>query len=184
MATSRFIRLCSGRVSPCNRPILSPQAIGYPRSPVDDLLAFHIVFGKTRRRHFAQRDRQSRLCRLPLPRARLSRRHAVGVFAKSSGSRKIPIGESGVVYVRTRGFNQHGVEIVDYVRWVMVRKRDAASPAPAPVVPELAKALPADSLGDACPGPRQSRAMILRSPARRIAGAIMPSARKSIMSTA
>ena len=23
------------------------QAIGYPRSPIDDLLAFHVVFGKT-----------------------------------------------------------------------------------------------------------------------------------------
>ena len=27
--------------------MLSPQKIGYPRSPLDDLLVFHMVFGKT-----------------------------------------------------------------------------------------------------------------------------------------
>ena len=51
----------------------------------------------------------------------------------------------------SRGRNQHGADIVDYVRWVMVRKRDKGAPAPAPVVPDLIKALPVESLGDACP---------------------------------
>jgi 2-methylfumaryl-CoA hydratase len=48
-------------------------------------------------------------------------------------------GKTGVVYVRSEGRNQHGDLVLDYVRWVMVRKRDAAAPAPDPVVPELAK---------------------------------------------
>lgn len=46
--------------------------------------------------------------------------------------------KSGVVYVRTRGLNQMDEVVLDYVRWVMVRKRDPASPAPDPVVPDLA----------------------------------------------
>ncbi len=38
------------------------------------------------------------------------------------------------------GFNQDGVEVLDYVRWVMVRKRDPKSPAPSRV-PTLPAAL-------------------------------------------
>ena len=46
------------------------EAIGYPPSPVDDLLVFHIVFGKTVPDISLNAGRQSRLCGLPLPRAR------------------------------------------------------------------------------------------------------------------
>ncbi len=43
--------------------------------------------------------------------------------------------------MRTRGFNQHGDEVLSYVRWVMVHKRDPASPAPDTVIPDLPKAV-------------------------------------------
>jgi 2-methylfumaryl-CoA hydratase len=33
-------------------------------------------------------------------------------------------GEAGVVYVRTRGTNQKGQEVLSFVRWVMIPKRD------------------------------------------------------------
>jgi 2-methylfumaryl-CoA hydratase len=39
--------------------------------------------------------------------------------------------------VRTRGLNQHDEVVIEYVRWVMVRKRDADAPAPETVVPDL-----------------------------------------------
>jgi 2-methylfumaryl-CoA hydratase len=41
--------------------------------------------------------------------------------------------------------------VLSYVRWVMVRKRDAASPAPEAQVPDLAKALMHPTLGKAVP---------------------------------
>jgi 2-methylfumaryl-CoA hydratase len=44
-----------------------------------------------------------------------------------------------VVYVRTTGVNQHGTEVLTYVRWVMVRKGDET----APIVQEAVPALPA-----------------------------------------
>jgi 2-methylfumaryl-CoA hydratase len=59
--------------------------------------------------------------------------------------------QSGTVYVRTRGFDQRGEAVLDYVRWVMVRKRDAASPAPAALVPDLPGAVAPAELGRACP---------------------------------
>ena len=60
-------------------------------------------------------------------------------------------GKTGVVYVRSTGRNQAGDVVLDYVRWVMVRKRNEASPAPEPIVPTLASNVEADGLGQACP---------------------------------
>jgi 2-methylfumaryl-CoA hydratase len=40
-------------------------------------------------------------------------------------------GRSGIVHVRSCGVNQRGQIALEYCRWVMVRKRDPQSPAPA-----------------------------------------------------
>ena len=48
-------------------------------------------------------------------------------------------GKTGTVYVRSKGTNQHGKEVLSFVRWVMVRKRDEKSAPPAAHVPELLK---------------------------------------------
>ncbi|WP_158812765.1 MaoC family dehydratase [Methylocapsa sp. S129] len=125
-------------------------AIGYPHSPIDDLLAFHIVFGKSVADISlnAIANLGYAACRFLEP---VYPGDTVSAVSEIIGLKENANRESGIVYVRTRGFNQRGVEILDYVRWVMVRKRDPASIAPAPVIPELIKALPAESLGGACP---------------------------------
>ena len=49
-------------------------------------------------------------------------------------------GKTGIAYVETTGRNQRGEIVLQYTRWVMVRKRDVGTPTPyleAPVVPEL-----------------------------------------------
>lgn len=46
-------------------------------------------------------------------------------------------GKTGVVYVHCVGFNQWDESVLDYVHWVLVRKRDAAIPACEPVPPDL-----------------------------------------------
>ena len=46
------------------------------------------------------------------------------------GLRETSNGRSGVVWVRSTGWNQRGEAVLGYCRWVMVRKRDAAAPAP------------------------------------------------------
>ena len=55
-------------------------------------------------------------------------------------------GKTGVVYVRTTGTNQRGEPVMEYVRWVMVRKNDPDAPAPEVVVPELNAVIPAEDL--------------------------------------
>lgn len=126
------------------------QNIGYPQSPVDDLLVFHIVFGKTVPDISlnAVANLGYAACRFlaPVyPGDTLSAQSDV-IGLKENSNR-----QTGVVYVRSRGFNQDGDTVLDYVRWVMVRKADPNAAVREELVPDLPRALPADSLGDACP---------------------------------
>ncbi len=126
------------------------QARGYPQAPLDDLLVFHIVFGKTvpdislnavANLGYAE----GRFLKAVYPGDTLSAAsEVIGVRENSNRA-------SGVVYVRTTGRNQHGEAVLEYVRWVMVRKRDPQSPAPAPVVPKLAERVDPALLGAAVP---------------------------------
>jgi 2-methylfumaryl-CoA hydratase len=59
--------------------------------------------------------------------------------------------QTGIVYVRSRGANQNGDIVLDYVRWVMVRKRDPAAAIAEEKVPKLPSVLAPDALGAACP---------------------------------
>ena len=126
------------------------RAIGYPRAPVDDLLTFHIVFGKTVADISvnAVANLGYAACRFLKP---VYPDDTISATSEIIGLKENSSGESGVVYVRSRGTNQHGAEVLDYVRWVMVRKRDRHAPAPVSSVPELIAALPVESLGEACP---------------------------------
>lgn len=126
------------------------QGLGYPRSPVDDLLVFHIVFGKTvpdislnAVANLGYAD--CRFLKAVYPGDTLSAVSEV-IGLRENSNRK-----SGIVYVRSRGFNQHGDTVLDYARWVMVRKRDEAAAAPGDKVPELPKVVDAAQLGAACP---------------------------------
>ncbi|HEX6841217.1 MAG TPA: MaoC family dehydratase [Stellaceae bacterium] len=121
------------------------QAIGYKRAPLDDFLAFHTVFGKTvpdvSINAVANLGYAQGIFGVPLyPGDTVTARSEVIGLRENSNR------QTGTVYVRSQGMNQRGETVVDYVRWVMVRKRDAAAPAPPPVLPALAEAVAADAL--------------------------------------
>jgi len=121
------------------------RACGLPQSPVDDLIGFHIVFGKT-----VPDISLNAVANLGYAQGRFLRPVYPGDTLRSQseviGLKQNSNGKSGVVWVRTQGMNQHGAPVLDYVRWVMVRKRDLDAPAPATVVPELAAVVPAQAL--------------------------------------
>ncbi len=114
------------------------RAIGYTDAPVDDLLVFHIVFGKTvpdislnAVANLGYAD-----CRFHGPvyvGATLSTVSEV-IGLKENSNRK-----TGVVYVRSTGRDETGRVVLDYVRWVMVKKRDEAATIAEERVPELPK---------------------------------------------
>ena len=124
--------------------------IGYPRSPLDDLLVFHVVFGKTvpdislnAEANLGYAD--CRFLKAVYPGDTLNAVSQV-IGLKENSNHK-----TGIVYVRSRGFNQTGDAVLDYARWVMVRKRDEAAPAPGEIVPDLPKSVDVSKLGAACP---------------------------------
>lgn len=121
------------------------QACGLPAAPMDDLIAFHTVFGKT-----VPDISLNAIANLGYAEGRWHRPVWPGDTLRSEseviGLRQNSNGKSGVVWVRTRGLNQKDELVLDYVRWVMVRKRDEAAPAPETVVPDLAASVAADQL--------------------------------------
>src|SRR4029077_15838506 len=123
---------------------------GYPASPIDDLLAFHVVFGKTVSDVSlnAVANLGYAACRFLKPVFPGDTLSAVsqGIGLKENSNR-----QSGVVYVRSQGFNQRGETVIDYVRWVMVRKRDLSSAAAEAHVPKLPEKVDVADLGAACP---------------------------------
>src|SRR2546427_2741333 len=126
------------------------RAIGYPRSPVDDLLVFHIVFGKTVPDVSlnAVANLGYAACRFlaPVYPEDTLRATSEVIGLKENSSRK-----TGIVFVRSTGCKPDGSKVLEYVRWVMVRKRDEAAPAPGDHVPRLPEAVIPSTLGDACP---------------------------------
>ncbi len=121
------------------------RSLGLPRAPLDDLLAFHVVFGKTvpdvSLNAIANLGYANCVFGAPVyPGDTLATESRVIGLKENSN------GKTGVVYVNSRGRNQRGETVLDYVRWVMVRKRDASAPAPEAVVPDLPKSVATDSL--------------------------------------
>ena len=125
---SLYLALTGGRFAPQSAETFA-RAIGYPASPIDDLLAFHVVFGKTVSdvslnavANLGYAD-----CRFLKP---VFPGDTLSAVSQVIGLKENSNRQSGVVYVRSQGFNQRGETVIDYVRWVMVRKRDPSSAAP------------------------------------------------------
>ena len=102
------------------------QNCGLPGAPIDPLLVFHTVFGKTvpdiSLNAVANLGYAEGHFLAPVyPGDTLNAvSEVLGVKANSNG-------KTGVVTVRTTGFNQEELPVLSYVRWVMVNKRDAAA---------------------------------------------------------
>jgi 2-methylfumaryl-CoA hydratase len=126
------------------------RAIGYAQAPLDELLVFHVVFGKTVPDISlnAVANLGYAVCRFLKP---VYPGVTLNAVSEVIGLRENANRKTGIVYVRSRGFDETGDCVLDYVRWVMVRKRDENAPAPPEKVPELPKAVEPAQLGSACP---------------------------------
>src|SRR5512144_2677913 len=121
------------------------QALGMPRAPIDDFLAFHIVFGKT-----VPDISLNAVANLGYAQGRfLAPVYPGDTLSTTStviGLRQNKDGKSGVVYVRSVGSNQREESVLDYCRWVMVPKNNEAAATPESVLPNLAEAVDAAEL--------------------------------------
>jgi len=116
------------------------RTMGFPRAPVEDFLAFHMVFGKT-----VPDVSLNAIANLGYAGGRFGVPVYPGDTVKTTstviGVKENSDAKTGTVYVRSVGVNQRDEMVLDYRRWVMVRKKDTASPAPEVVVPDLPNAV-------------------------------------------
>jgi 2-methylfumaryl-CoA hydratase len=126
------------------------KAIGYATAPVDDMLVFHIVFGKTvpdlslnAVANLGYAD--LRFLKPVFPGDTLSATTEIIGLRENSNK------ESGVVYVRSTGYRQTGEPVLTFARWVMVRKRDKSAAVADAVVPKLPQQVQPADLGTAVP---------------------------------
>ncbi len=127
----------------CAQPVA--QGMGYRDRTVDDLLAFHIAFGKTvpdisvnAVANLGYADVRFLLPVYPGDTLTTSST-VIGLKQNSSGS-------NGVVYVHSVSQNQNLEPVLEWKRWVMVHKQNLSRPAPATVIPELPAVVPAERL--------------------------------------
>ena len=120
-------------------------SVGLRPAPVEELIAFHIAFGKT-----VPDISLNAVANLGYAECRFHQPVVPGDTLRTCseviGLKENSNGRSGVVYVRSTATNQRGEVALDWARWVMVHKRDSAAPAPEPVVPLLAPVVAAQDL--------------------------------------
>jgi 2-methylfumaryl-CoA hydratase len=121
------------------------RTLGLPRAPVDSMLTFHLVFGRT-----VADVSLNAIANLGYAGGRFGVPVYPGdTLASDStviGLKANKDGKTGVVYVHSTGTNQDGQTVLDYRRWVMVKKRDLDAPPPETVVPELPEFVPVSDL--------------------------------------
>ncbi len=116
------------------------RSLGFAESPIDDLLVFHTVFGKT-----VPEVSLNAIANLGYADCRFLKPVFAGdtLSARTEvlGSRENANRESGIVYVRSTGVNQRGEDVLTFARWVMVRKRTKEAEVPPAQVPTLPQAV-------------------------------------------
>ncbi|MBY8976215.1 MaoC family dehydratase [Rhodobacteraceae bacterium NNCM2] len=121
------------------------RSCGLAASPIEDLAAFHVVFGKT-----VPDVSLNAVANLGYAEGRFLEPvwpgDTLSTTSKVIGVKQNSNGKTGVVWVHSTGVNQHGKVVIDYKRWVMVKKRDLDAPAPDPVVPALSATVQAGDL--------------------------------------
>jgi len=127
----------------CARPMA--QKLGLEGQTVDDLLAFHMAFGKT-----VADISFNAVANLGYADMRFTRPVYPGDTLQSVSSviglKENSNGKNGNVYVRSNCYNQDGEEVLTWARWVMVNKKDPNSTVAEAHIPELPSTVAADDL--------------------------------------
>lgn len=119
----------------CSEPLA--RAMGHRVRPLDDLLVFNVAFGKT-----VPDISYNAIANLGYADVRfLAPVYAGDTISCESeviGVKQNSDAKSGVVYVRSRAFNQHRGEVLAWARWVMVAmRRPRGGSSATPSVPAL-----------------------------------------------
>ena len=62
------------------------------------------------------------------------------------GQKESSAGDTGVTWVHTKGINQHNQEVLSFVRWVLMNKKDPQIITSIDSVPEVIESVPSEQL--------------------------------------
>lgn len=139
-----YIALTGSRhIANCAQPVA--HSLGFADKTVDDLLAFHIAFGKS-----VPDISVNAVANLGYAEVKFEHPVYAGDTLTTQteviGLKQNSSGKNGIVFVRSTSFNQNHKAVISWVRWVMVHKKNLDAPAPETVVPELAKVVAVEDL--------------------------------------
>lgn len=133
---SRFAVHCSSTLA---------RMAGLPRPPLEDVLTFNLVFGRS-----VPDISLNALANLGYADGKfgalLYPGDSITATSEVIGLRQNSSGETGTVWVRTRAVKEDGREVVSFVRWVLVNKRNPKAPPPEEHVPVLPDAVEPDKI--------------------------------------
>jgi 2-methylfumaryl-CoA hydratase len=112
------------------------HSLGFDRAPVANMLVFHIVFGRAVGEISLNSPGNLGYADLRFVRPVFTG-DTLRAETETLGWRETSKGDTGVVWVKTVGLNQRDEVVLQFYRWVMVNKRDPATPTGADDAPEM-----------------------------------------------
>lgn len=139
-----YIALTGSRhIAHCAQPVA--HSLGFADKTVDDLLAFHIAFGKS-----VPDISVNAVANLGYAEVKFEHPVYAGDTLTTQteviGLKQNSSGKNGIVFVRSTSFDQNHKAVISWVRWVMVHKKNLDAPAPETVVPDLANVVAVEDL--------------------------------------
>ncbi|WP_368029727.1 MaoC family dehydratase [Arcobacter sp. s6] len=117
------------------------KQMGYDKKPIDDMLMFHLTFGKSVQDISLNAIANLGYAEMSFPNS-VFVGDTVSMTSTVIGLKENSNGKSGVVYVHSIGVNQNGAVVLDFKRWVMVHKKDKETTTGINEVPTFAKTTP------------------------------------------
>ncbi len=99
------------------------KEFGYEKRPIDDVLMFHMTFGKSVQDISLNAIANLGYAEISFPNP-VYVGDTVSMTSTVIGLKENSNGKSGVVYVHSIGVNQNNEGVLNFKRWVMVHKKD------------------------------------------------------------
>ena len=137
---SLYIAFTGSRFSLHSSDIVARE-IGYKKRPIDDILMFHLTFGKSVQDISLNAIANLGYAEISFPNP-VFVGDTVSMTSTVIGLKENSNGKSGVVYVHSIGVNQDGNEVLNFKRWVMVHKKDHSVKSEINIVPTFEASTP------------------------------------------
>ena len=115
--------------------------MGYDKRPIDDVLNFHLTFGKSVQDISLNAIANLGYAEIAFPNP-VYIGDTVSMTSTVIGLKENSNGKSGVVYVHSIGVNQNGDEVLNFKRWVMVHKKDKETKTGIKEIPTFSESTP------------------------------------------